>query len=349
MMIKFMKNRLSKGLFALGSVPFTMLYLNSSMVNAQSTATGLNYDPNNVTVSGLSSGGYMATQMHIAHSDSINGAAILAAGPYYCAQGNIGTALARCVTKTDSPIDLALLNKQLDYYEKQGWIDALTNLKDDNVWLLHGQQDETVNRLAADALYTQYSGMVPAQNIQYIQDQPFGHQFPTDIKGTECGLSQTPFIGQCNYDAAGKLLTHLIGPLRPKIKQASGKIVKFDQREYGGDDAKSLADDGYIYIPQQCASGDACQLHISFHGCKQNEDAIGMAYIQDTGLNEWADTNRLIILYPQTKSSIFAPLNPQGCWDWWGYTDRYYATQKGPQIKAIHTMINTFVHKFPKK
>ena len=38
---------------------------------------GLNYDPNNVTVSGLSSGGYMATQMHIAHSDSIHGVRII--------------------------------------------------------------------------------------------------------------------------------------------------------------------------------------------------------------------------------------------------------------------------------
>lgn len=50
-----------------------------------------------------------------------------------------------------------------------------------------------------------------------------------------------------------------------------------------------------------------------------------------------------------TTWAMFAPLNPQGCWNWWGYTDRYYATQEGQQIKAIHTMINTFTQKFPKK
>lgn len=327
----------------------TVFLANADDGLSNSISHGLNYDPHNVTVSGLSSGGYMATQMHIAHSDSIHGAAILAAGPYYCAQGSIGTALARCVTKTDSPIDLTLLNDQLYYYAQQEWIAPLQNLQDDKVWLLHGLKDTTVNRLAADALYTQYTSLIPSVNVSYIKDQAFGHQFPTDKKGSKCGLSEKPFIGQCNYDAASQLLTHLLGPLQPKSTQLSGNIVKFDQQKYAGETANTIADDGYIYIPQSCAQGDTCQLHVSFHGCNQNESAIGMDYIEDTGLNEWADSNNLIILYPQTKSSMFAPLNPQGCWDWWGYTDRYYATTKGPQIKAIHTMINTFIHQFPKK
>ncbi|HCF79113.1 MAG TPA: hypothetical protein DER52_05440, partial [Glaciecola sp.] len=67
-----------------------------------------------------------------------------------------------------------------------------------------------------------------------------------------------------------------------------------------GETANTIADDGYIYIPQSCAQGDTCRLHVSFHGCNQNASAIGMDYIEDTGLNEWADSNNLIILYPQT-------------------------------------------------
>ena len=344
------KRTISTTLLAIGMfTAFTVFLAHANDGLSNSLRNGLNYDPNNVTVSGLSSGGYMATQMHIAHSDSIHGAAILAAGPYYCAQGSIGTALARCVTKTDSPIDLTLLNDQLDYYAQQEWIAPLQNLQDDKVWLLHGLKDTTVNRLAADALYTQYTNLMPSVNVSYIKDQAFGHQFPTDKKGSQCGLSEKPFIGQCNYDAAGQLLTYLLGPLHPKSTQLNGNIVKFDQQTYAGETANTIADDGYIYIPQNCAQGNTCRLHVSFHGCNQNASAIGMDYIENTGLNEWADSNNLIILYPQTKSSMFAPLNPQGCWDWWGYTDRYYATTKGPQIKAIHTMINTFTHQFPKK
>ncbi|MGK0371687.1 MAG: hypothetical protein ACJAW1_001930 [Glaciecola sp.] len=47
----------------------------------------------------------------------------------------------------------------------------------------------------------------------------------------------------------------------------------------------------------------------------------------------------MVVLYPQVKKSMFMPLNPQGCWDWWGYTDENYANKKGPQIKAIYKVM----------
>src|SRR5678815_1624927 len=49
------------------------------------------------TVSGLSSGAYMAVQMHVAHSARIKGAAALAGGPYYCAQGSLWSAYYNCM------------------------------------------------------------------------------------------------------------------------------------------------------------------------------------------------------------------------------------------------------------
>jgi hypothetical protein len=42
-----------------------------------------------------------------------------------------------------------------------------------------------------------------------------------------------------------------------------------------------------------------------------------------------------VVFYPQTKNSMFMPLNPQGCWDWWGYTGSNYATQDAPQINTV--------------
>ena len=303
----------------------------------------LNYNPNTITVSGLSSGGYMATQYQIAHSDKVTGAAILAAGPYFCAQGSLGTALARCVTKTDSEIDLSMLSEQLDFYANSSSIAPLSYLADHHIWLMHGTNDKTVNRLAADALFTQYSQYVEAENIVYINDKPFGHQFPTLDQGTMCGVSDSPFIGACNYDAAGELLTHILDkPLAPKATALSSKVMAFNQIEHGGEAANGLAEEGFIYIPSSCKSGEKCDLHVSFHGCNQSTEFIGQDYVEHIGLNEWADTNNLIILYPQTKRSMFAPLNPQGCWDWWGYSDKEYATNKGTQIQAIEAMINSF-------
>jgi poly(3-hydroxybutyrate) depolymerase len=43
-----------------------------------------------VTVSGISSGGYMAVQFQVAFSKLVKGAGILAAGPYDCAEGASG-------------------------------------------------------------------------------------------------------------------------------------------------------------------------------------------------------------------------------------------------------------------
>ena len=36
---------------------------------------------------------------------------------------------------------------------------------------------------------------------------------------------------------------------------------------------------------------------------------------------EWADGNRLIVLFPQVKATATASI-PAACWDWWGYTRR---------------------------
>ena len=50
----------------------------------------LTIDPNEVSVSGLSSGGFMAVQMHVAYSATFRkGAGIVAGGPFYCAEGSI--------------------------------------------------------------------------------------------------------------------------------------------------------------------------------------------------------------------------------------------------------------------
>lgn len=46
-----------------------------------------------ISVSGLSSGGYMAGQFHVAHSGNVIGAGILAAGPYGCAQSTAASAV----------------------------------------------------------------------------------------------------------------------------------------------------------------------------------------------------------------------------------------------------------------
>ncbi|MBC3764655.1 PHB depolymerase family esterase [Neptunicella marina] len=298
----------------------------------------LNLDTTHISVSGLSSGGYMANQFHIAHSAWVTGAGIISAGPYYCAKGDIFTALGQCVNKMETPVDLAALNAQLKDWEKQGKVDGLINLKHDKVWLLHGTKDTRVIQAVTDKLAEQYRQLMPTENLQYSSNKPFAHHFPTKDKGSKCDVSEAPFIGNCDYNAASDMLDFIASS--PEADNQNGKLYEFNQHQLGGDAAISLADTGYVFIPQNCEQGAQCKVHVSFHGCNQNAEAVGDAYTTKTGINQWAATHNTVVLYPQTKKSTVMPLNPQACWDWWGYTDANYATKDGQQIKAVSNMVH---------
>ena len=140
-----------------------------------------------------------------------------------------------------------------------------------------------------------------------------------------------------DYDQAGALLGHIYGSLVPPSTQSLGRFLAFDQTPYMSDDSSiGLAATGTVYVPAACEESGDCRIHIAFHGCAQNEAAVGDAFTKQTGFARWADTNRLIVLFPQTKTSA---LNPQGCWDWWGYTGRNFLTKEAPQIRAVRRML----------
>ena len=322
---------------SVSSATFCMLI--SSVVVADDLPS-MNLDTNAITVSGLSSGGFMASQFHLAHSSWVAGAALLASGPVYCAQNSITTALERCVDKVASDIPLAELNQQIAEWANSGKIDDTANLRNDKVWFFHGTRDNRVNKDVTQALITQYAQFVSPENLVAVTDKPIPHVFPTLNKGNTCIESTSPFIGACEYDAAGAMLGHILNAKPAANDEATGRLITLDQQALGGSDANTIANEGYLYVPAVCEQGETCQVHISFHGCNQNAEAVGTAYAQQTGLNRWADTNHHVILYPQTKKSMFLPLNPQACWDWWGYTGTDYATKDGKQIKAVTNIIN---------
>ena len=91
-----------------------------------------------------------------------------------------------------------------------------------------------------------------------------------------------------------------------------------------------------IYIPEICAAKGGCRLHIALHGCEQNRDQVGMAFIEGSGFAGWADTNNLVILFPQVEASI---LNPKACWDRFCYTGNNFLTKDALQIAAIWRMV----------
>ncbi|TKB46326.1 extracellular catalytic domain type 2 short-chain-length polyhydroxyalkanoate depolymerase [Thalassotalea mangrovi] len=295
----------------------------------------LNLDLQQTTVSGLSSGAYMAHQLHIAYSDKIKGAALLAGGPYGCAKGDLNTALSECMA-IENAMDIAPLVELAKQAQEKGDIAPLANIAGHPVWIFHGTTDNRVNDKVTQASADFYAELGATPKTEFAMEA--GHGFPTESQGVPCDSTAEPFINQCNYDAAGTLLKHLYGDLNTKAEAANGKLVEINQEDFVAANANNtLADTGYAYVPASCMSGEECRIHIALHGCKQNAEAIDKTFVTDTGYNAWADTNKIVVLYPQTKSS-FAPLNPNACWDWWGYTGAEYQSRNGAQMQQVINM-----------
>ncbi|HVF62537.1 MAG TPA: fibronectin type III domain-containing protein [Casimicrobiaceae bacterium] len=310
---------------------------------------GFNVDLSATSVSGISSGGYMANQFHVAHSSIVIGAGILAAGPFYCAKGNVATALTDCTTPSAlNPPDVGYSIRVTDDYASRAAIDATAHLGRSKVWLFSGTLDATVYPIVVDRLHEYYRHYVPSANIVYDKSVSAAHAMVTENYGHPCtyqGDGNRPddvFINDCDYDAAGRLLAHIYGPLEPPAATLSGTIVTFDQGEFIADPvAHSMNPAGYAYVPEACDDGASCKVHVAFHGCRQQPARIGDRFYVNAGYNRWADANRLIVLYPQTIHSDLPPVyNPRGCWDWWGYDDPNYATRSGRQMLAVKTMLD---------
>lgn len=297
-------------------------------------------DPDRVAVAGLSSGAYMATQVHFAWSDRLRGAALFAGGPYGCAGGSLETALGPCMGAEPYSPDPARLAGRVRERAAAGDLAPVAGLAGDRVYVLHGRHDEVVQASvtrASESVYRELSDEAGGMSLRWDGDRPFGHVMPTLDQGVDCLAGGTPHLGNCGFDAAGEALQWLYGAPDADAGSAGGRLQSFDQRAYldAGADAQ-LADTGYLYLPEHCAAGGSCGLLVVFHGCEQNADKVGEAFVRDAGFNRWADLHRLAVLYPQTRSS-YLPLNPKACWDWWGYTGPDYDTRRGVQQRWLAT------------
>jgi poly(3-hydroxybutyrate) depolymerase len=310
----------------------------------------LGADLSATSVSGLSSGAYMAGQIEVAHSSQIVGAGIVAGGPFACAETeasklvpfwpmavaqNAQQALYKCMETTLGVPDPKALAERAKELSNDGKIDPLSDLAKDNVYLFSGNEDQTVERPVVEAArdFLEEVG-VPETNINLVEKEG-GHAFITEQGGAACGITAKPYVSNCNYDQAQAILAWIYGPLQDAAAEPKGRFIDFDQQAFArpGD---GFADEGVVYVPPACAAQRGCRVHIALHGCEQSREAVGDDFIKESGFAHLADTNRLIILFPQTKASA---INPQGCWDWWGYTDLDYLGKDAPQIAAIWAMV----------
>lgn len=339
-------------------------------VAAERLAT-MRIDRSAISVSGISSGAFMANQLHVAHSSIIMGAGLVAGGLYACASDGVSDAglhtlssiaVGPCMSTPTLLRSVDAYARQVRELEKRGWIDPVANLADDSVYLFTGRADKVVNSQTIRRAAALYQALgVPAANIE-LEDHALpapgaGHSWVTEDFGVPCDANESPYINKCGYDQAGDLLVEIYGALKPAAAVAAGTLVEFDQTEFApesGAAANGLFESGFLYVPPACAADGeaACRLHVVLHGCKQSAQVLGKEFALRIGVNEWADANDIVVLYPQArtiatsdfrdpKPTDLFEINPEGCWNWFGYGyDDFYPTRRGVQITAIRAMID---------
>ncbi|WP_374691067.1 hypothetical protein [Accumulibacter sp.] len=183
---------------------------------------GVNIDPDQISVSGISSGGFMAHQFHVAHSEHIMGVGVVAGGPYYCSAGSILDAVTKCSqfvmlecrqlgldAKLCGKTDRAPKNGQearrvaaasfaeAKTQEAAGRISKLAGLKGDQVYLISAEYDAIVPHGVMDAVFHFYAdadkAAIEAGHIAYNRSFPARHTMVRDAFNKPVG----DVVGNC--------------------------------------------------------------------------------------------------------------------------------------------------------
>ncbi|MEZ5613154.1 MAG: hypothetical protein R3E33_06625 [Rhodocyclaceae bacterium] len=328
------------------------------------------------SVSGLSSGAFMTVQLHLAHSSTFVGAGIIAGGPFRCAESfRAAAAIAEdawtmnalyvCMNPlipqtAPNPGRLAEVARES---AANGEIDPIENIAGQRLYIFTGTEDSVVYSSVVDTTRRFYEllGVAP-ERILYENTVPAGHSIITDNpEDNPLPVNRPPYINNGGFMQSRHILEHIYGPLKPPAERLSGRIIRFDQTEFfDGNPRASMSDFAYAYVPRAVEEGAPCRVHVALHGCKQGYNYVnyvngrpdldnavpyGNRYYTTTGYNEMADANDLVILYPQAQGADDSTTqNPDGCWDWWGYTSETpenpdYYSKKAIQIQAIYRML----------
>jgi poly(3-hydroxybutyrate) depolymerase len=295
------------------------------------TLGAYNVDRSNVIVAGVSSGADMATQIFYSHSSKVKGEATFAGAPFFCAQDNALDALYLCAGTEYGPVPVGTLEADTNN-ASCFYMDCVADLRGRSAWIFSGLDDTVVAQSVAKSAQTMDAHYGVNASTNYTTAA--AHGWVTPDTSISCGTLGSPFLINCGFDAEQQILSYFFGTLKPRNNGTlTGKLIQFNQSPYA---AVSMDSSAYIFVPANCASGSACKLVVALHGCEQGQSYVGTTFVTESGLNEWADTNSTIVLYPQAVPS---GANPDGCWDWWGYGGSNYSVSGGVQVNAIWSMM----------
>lgn len=261
-----------------------------------------------LTISGISSGGFMAAQMATIYSDKFSGVGTVAGGVYYCAKNHFQekinqfgsssyfafnydpknklgkNATPAYVNPTYQAVGICMGNPEqahagqdgamnlefLQDFETRSSIAPVRNIARQKVFIYQGQEDDVVKAAMVGKLEEFYARMgVDRRNLVFSL-RSGGHNFPTDRKdGIACNEEKVPYVASCDYDLAGDILKHTLGRKLQRTAANLQNLRVVEQRNAPG----SVHTYGYLYANDFCLSQpDKCDLHVALHGCKMSDD-----------------------------------------------------------------------------
>src|SRR5689334_22887063 len=170
--------RISTGLVGLTVIVTALGLAPGSAEGATPPLSAYNADIKESSISGISSGAFMAVQFGVSWSSIVKGVGVIAGGPYYCAQGtatdgllgNLGPALtATGPCMKGPPPDLEPLFEKTDEWARRGDVDDPHNIAKQRIYIFAGYNDSVVDPKVGDAAYRFY--------LHYLGDHSNGNLF----------------------------------------------------------------------------------------------------------------------------------------------------------------------------
>lgn len=266
--------------------------------------------------------------------------------------------------------------EQMKILAQENKIDPLINIKDQKYLLYHGGKDQVVDPQMQGQIeiIKKYFGNT---SIKVIANPEGGHNFPTAKKTSlKCHQEQPPYVGSCQLDLASEIINYFYPEFENKAYSV-GAIRTFVVSQDTPERPDSIAPYGYAVASDYCMKAPKnCKVHVALHGCKMSDyfdenlqkdfetqvGRVGISYqpkdqerelsynlksfVELSGFAEAIANKPIIVVFPQTQiTQSNYPLNPAGCWDWYGWTGRDYAFKSGSEMSWLMNWLSRYPRK----
>lgn len=285
----------------------------------------------------------MAINHLFAFSASVDGAGIAAGSPYGCSATRGGPG-GKCYY---GGVDIAFTIEYVLWRYSQGLIDDPKNLNSTPVLLFNGKNDWTVYVQEMRDTKQQLLTFIRPGMVAAVFNTEAAHVWSLDHGLCQCGdcafygsSVECCDVNNCGYDMTGDMLGRFYGPLKPRtparnyLSWVSQLAYVPAQRTWRNTGLDNWA---LVYVPTGCRSDpSACRLHIHYHGCIVNQWPRRKKWSNLLDLNEYGESNDIIVLYPQARGTQAAGW---GCWNWgFPQDDELFDTAQSVQLRTVANM-----------